>query len=100
MGDTLYGAPKQLKRTTALARGSVKHRSVEEDYLGAVESTANSTAQAAVSPTASAPSVLALSRNFLHAAAIEFTQPRTGKAMNFEAALPTELVIFLEQLRA
>jgi 23S rRNA pseudouridine1911/1915/1917 synthase len=101
VGDTLYGAPKQLKRTTAPARGSMRHRSVEEDSSPALESTASSTTQLAASQSASpAPSVLALNRNFLHAASIEFTQPRTGKAISFEAALPAELVLFLEQLRA
>jgi 23S rRNA pseudouridine1911/1915/1917 synthase len=35
--------------------------------------------------------VLTLSRNFLHAAAIEFTHPRTGKALAFRQELPREL---------
>lgn len=67
VGDTLYGAPKELKR---------------------------------VSPTISgAPSVIMLDRNFLHAAAIEFKQPRTGEALAFEAPLPKELLGFLEKAR-
>jgi 23S rRNA pseudouridine1911/1915/1917 synthase len=45
------------------------------------------------------PAVLALDRNFLHAAAIEFQQPRTGEAMKFEAPLPKELLEFLEKVR-
>jgi len=45
------------------------------------------------------PAVLALDRNFLHAAAIEFQQPRTGEAMKFEAPLPMELLEFLEKVR-
>ncbi len=101
VGDTLYGAPKQFKRTTAAVRGSVRHRSVEEDSSPALESTASSTTRRSASENASpAPSVLALNRNFLHAASIEFTQPRTGKAIRFEAALPADLLCFLEQLRA
>jgi hypothetical protein len=43
--------------------------------------------------------VLALERNFLHAAAIEFRQPQTGELLKFEAALPGELVKFLERVR-
>lgn len=39
-----------------------------------------------------------LERNFLHAAAIEFRHPRTGKAMRFEAPLPSELASFLARL--
>ena len=72
VGDALYGAPKELKRVSAKAP--------------------------AISPRAS-PSVLTLERNFLHAAAIEFKQPRTGEPMEFEAPLPKELVELLEKLR-
>jgi 23S rRNA-/tRNA-specific pseudouridylate synthase len=46
-----------------------------------------------------APTVLTLDRNFLHAAAIEFQQPRTGAPLKFEAPLPKELVEFLEEVR-
>ena len=41
---------------------------------------------------------LELERNFLHAARLGFTHPRTGKAMAFEAPLPAELVAFGAQL--
>ena len=43
---------------------------------------------------------LALERNFLHAAELELTHPRTGKALRVEAPLAPELVEFLERLRA
>ena len=69
VGDTLYGAPKELKRVSPTI--SVK----------------------------TSPSVLTLERNFLHAAAIEFKQPGTGEQMEFEAPLPKELVELLEKLR-
>lgn len=39
-----------------------------------------------------------LDRTFLHAAAIEFTHPRTGQAMKFEAPLPDELRLFLTRI--
>ncbi|MGD0931036.1 MAG: RluA family pseudouridine synthase [Candidatus Korobacteraceae bacterium] len=68
-GDVLYGAPKELKRVGTTP--SIK---------------------------ASSP-VLMLERNFLHAAAIEFRQPRAGELLKFEAPLPKELVEFLEKLR-
>ncbi len=35
--------------------------------------------------------VQGLNRNFLHAARLEFTHPRTGERITFEAALPAEL---------
>ena len=43
---------------------------------------------------------LELPRNFLHAARLGFTHPRTGKALVFEAPLPEELTAFLATLRA
>jgi 23S rRNA pseudouridine1911/1915/1917 synthase len=56
-----------------------------------------------LSPSARAqgrPSGLALNRNFLHAASIEFAQPTTGEALAFHAPLPSELNDFLEKLAA
>lgn len=43
---------------------------------------------------------LELGRNFLHAARLSFTHPRTAEKMEFEAPLAEELDAFLEQLRA
>lgn len=40
-----------------------------------------------------------LPRHFLHAAAIEFAQPRTGETLRFQAALPPDLSQFLASLR-
>ncbi len=68
VGDTLYGAAKDIKRGPVRA-------------------------------ATTAPGIVSLNRNFLHAAAIEFTHPRTGEPLSFEAALPDELLQFLEQLR-
>jgi 23S rRNA pseudouridine1911/1915/1917 synthase len=42
---------------------------------------------------------LSLERNFLHAAELEFTHPRSGKKLDLRAELPSELMAFLEQLR-
>jgi 23S rRNA pseudouridine1911/1915/1917 synthase len=42
----------------------------------------------------------ALSRNFLHAAKLGFTQPRTGAWIELRAPLPQELREFLQQLTA
>ena len=71
VGDALYGAPTVLKR-------------------------------AARPPAVSnvSASVLRLARNFLHAATIQFKQPRTGGSLAFEALMPKELIEFLEKLRA
>ncbi len=64
-GDTLYGAPARLAEPAA--RGK----------------------------SAPPPETLALQRNFLHAAELEFDHPTTGKPLHFEAPLPPELVDFL-----
>jgi 23S rRNA pseudouridine1911/1915/1917 synthase len=42
---------------------------------------------------------LELERNFLHAAYLEFTHPRTGEEVSVEAELPEELVEFVQRLR-
>jgi 23S rRNA pseudouridine1911/1915/1917 synthase len=42
---------------------------------------------------------LALPRNFLHAAAIEFTHPRGGEVLTFSRPMPPELQDFLVRLR-
>jgi 23S rRNA pseudouridine1911/1915/1917 synthase len=80
VGDTLYGAPKELKRVSTKAP-IVSAKAGER--MGRPAS----------------PPVLALDRNFLHAAAIEFRQPRTEEALKFGAALPKELVEFLGKVR-
>jgi 23S rRNA pseudouridine1911/1915/1917 synthase len=42
--------------------------------------------------------VMSLSRNFLHAAAVQFHHPRTGAIRSFSSSLPKELDQFLAQL--
>jgi len=41
---------------------------------------------------------LSLSRNFLHAAALQFQHPRRGEALSFSAQLPAELETFLQTI--
>jgi 23S rRNA pseudouridine1911/1915/1917 synthase len=43
---------------------------------------------------------LELERNFLHAAQLEFTHPRTSKRVEAEAPIPPELADFLQSLRS
>jgi 23S rRNA pseudouridine1911/1915/1917 synthase len=68
-GDSLYGAPRRLP-----PRGVTG---------------------AAVRPSAG----LILERNFLHAAALEFTHPGTGLPLQFSSPLPPELQDFLAQVK-
>ncbi len=44
------------------------------------------------------PAPMSLSRNFLHASAIEFTHPATGKPIQLERQLPPDLDAFLRAL--
>lgn len=60
VGDTVYGAPRELKAKAAPA--------------------------------------LALKRNFLHAAELEFEHPTTASQLKFSSPLPPELEQFLHQL--
>ena len=66
VGDNLYGAPKLI---------------APERRKG--------------SPVASGENPIQLERNFLHAAALEFTHPRAGAPLSFERPLPPELETFL-----
>ena len=78
VGDTLYGALRDLKRIAPRAGKPQPGADVA---------------------TGSAPVTLRLDRNFLHAAALEFRQPCTGKPLKSEAPLADELTRFLRQLR-
>jgi 23S rRNA pseudouridine1911/1915/1917 synthase len=43
---------------------------------------------------------LALKRNFLHAAELEFAHPRTGDTVDLKSALPEELQTLLRVIEA
>ncbi len=83
VGDTLYGAPREL-RATAAGRAAARRART-------------STPDVAPQPIAA---VLTLDRNFLHAASIEFAHPGTGEPLSFTAPLPSELEHFLAELGA
>jgi len=85
VGDTLYGAAGVLRSSTAPRKGSRKRNAAEREAGASVPETQ--------------PGALRLNRNFLHAAAVELTHPRTGKALSFTAPLPVVLTSFLEKLR-
>jgi 23S rRNA pseudouridine1911/1915/1917 synthase len=70
---------------------SLGHPVVGDHLYGAPHNIVNS-----VDPEAP----LSLERNFLHAAQLSFAHPQTGKPMNIEAPLPSELTAVLATLRA
>ena len=67
-GDTLYGAPRELKPRSGTSPPWDKQRS------------------------------LSLPRNFLHAAALELEHPRSKQTLSFSRPLPSELEDFLARL--
>ena len=75
VGDTLYGGAGQL--TDQVASQAVRSKAARRK---------------------AGPERLRLGRNFLHAAKLEFTHPRTGKLIDLEAPLPRELQAFLDIL--
>lgn len=75
VGDTIYGASSRL--TDQAAAQAAPSRSARRN---------------------AEPERLRLSRNFLHAARLEFTHPMTGKLTVVEAPLPVELVSFLARV--
>jgi 23S rRNA pseudouridine1911/1915/1917 synthase len=75
VGDTLYGASAQLT-----ARHSKAGQAASKHKVGRLPA-------------------LTLGRNFLHAAELSFTHPRTGKKVRFVAPLPKELALFLRRLQ-
>jgi len=77
VGDTLYGGAGQL-----------------------TDQVASRAAQSKAARRRAEPERLKLGRNFLHAARLEFTHPRTGKLLELEAPLPEELENFLSRLDA
>ena len=77
VGDTLYGASSRL--TDQMAANVVTSRAARRK---------------------NAPDRLQLTRNFLHAAELEFAHPSTGKQVHLKAPLPKELNDFLASLEA
>jgi 23S rRNA pseudouridine1911/1915/1917 synthase len=80
VGDFLYGAPHRIRRVESVGVGLKSRPTTVREEEDSVSS-------------------LSLERNFLHAAALEFAHPRTGKTLSLEAGLPEELGVLLEQLR-
>ena len=85
VGDTLVRSGRRAAIVGRAAQGVAQTQRAERE--------ADS-----VAPDAQ-PGALRLNRNFLHAAAVELTHPRTGQPLSFTAPLPAELTGFLEKLR-
>ncbi len=73
VGDTLYGAPARIQPIST--KISPRKRTVEDGK-----------------------NALALDRNFLHAAELEFTHPRTRQDLSLHSPLPADLTGFMSLL--
>lgn len=75
VGDTLYGASRELSARGANASGRASKY------------------------TSGKPPAITLSRNFLHAGELQFLHPRTEKKLTFGAPLPKELALLLRRIQ-
>ncbi|MCU1285841.1 MAG: ribosomal large subunit pseudouridine synthase [Acidobacteriales bacterium] len=120
VGDTLYGSPREIAplssaynrakpadtKATRDRASSELARTLTEQATGdgvakkkAVKKKASKDSAPVETQAVKAITPLTLSRNFLHAAAVEFVHPKSGKPLSFERKLPAELDGFLAQLR-
>jgi 23S rRNA pseudouridine1911/1915/1917 synthase len=101
VGDTLYGAPRTIPLLGTSQSGSspAKRSRSKPRPIEMAETHPTATGDVSESGQAAPPN-LHLSRNFLHAAHLEFAHPRTGKPLLTNATLPRELQGFLDQLQA
>jgi 23S rRNA pseudouridine1911/1915/1917 synthase len=74
VGDTMYGAPGEMRESNPPLSGKKR----EPDRVP----------------------VIALGRNFLHAAELEFRHPRTGEIIALKSEMPEELREFLRKVEA
>ena len=85
VGDTLYGAPQILLPNT-----------LSRERQGTAISSRTEAKKARAHGESAA--TLSLPRNFLHAAHLNFTHPKSGKPVEFDAPLPADLQKFLDKL--
>lgn len=79
VGDTLYGAPAEIKLISKVSRKGVSGGAKKEPS----------------SVAGVAAEVISLPRNFLHSSTIEFVHPITGVRLSFSRGLPNELEEFM-----
>jgi 23S rRNA pseudouridine1911/1915/1917 synthase len=115
VGDTLYGSPHEIaplssaynraqpadtKATRDRATSELTRMLTEQATGdGAKKTSKKKSKLEQAQPARKSIQPISLSRNFLHAAALEFVHPKSGKAIRFERPLPSELDGFLAELR-
>ena len=97
VGDTLYGAPRTIP--LAPTSSAPAKRSSRKQRLTSMSPEHAAPAGGTTPLGQEVPLNLELARNFLHAARLEFTHPRTGKPLLINALLPPELQAFLARIK-
>jgi 23S rRNA pseudouridine1911/1915/1917 synthase len=109
VGDHLYGAPRDIEplasarlRARPANTKATRDRAASEIARRLTEEREQPVRVRRKQPSRPEPvtltSSIRLDRNFLHAAALEFTHPRTGKSVSLRTELPPDLSGFLERL--
>ena len=112
VGDTLYGSPAELAPLSSAMRRaqpantkatrdretSELARRLTEEATGSARRPAAKKKSASTTVPSTPPVPINLPRNFLHAAAIEFQHPQSGKPVSLTSDLPAELTAFLHRL--
>ena len=103
VGVTLYGAAEQLEPASAAPRRALKtktKKALDRETTQRAMALSGEPEKKVKRAGPSASSPVALGRYFLHAAALEFAHPRTGKTVAVKSELPVKLRQFLDHLRS
>jgi len=93
VGDTLYGAPRELRHVSGVAKGAESRAPGRTSPRLAAATRPFGKLRAGYGAPPSG--AISLPRNFLHAAELELAHPRTGKPIALTSPLPEELQRFL-----
>jgi 23S rRNA pseudouridine1911/1915/1917 synthase len=102
VGDTLYGAAETIEPTAAGPRRALKtktKKALDREATERARALSGEKEKKTKSSATGPVEAVALGRNFLHAAALEFEHPRTGKAVALKSEIPVGLRQFLDRLR-
>jgi 23S rRNA pseudouridine1911/1915/1917 synthase len=104
VGDVLYGAAAELtpaaKKPVRAFKAKTK-KTLDREMADVARAMADEQASSSLKTTRKIPvRNLSLGRNFLHAAELEFTHPKSGKNVALKSDLPAPLRRFLNDLRS
>ena len=103
VGDTVYGAPREVRPCTSLPKAPHLPKARPSDRLRASafdrgDSLDRAQDRHGTPGGEEGGESISLTRNFLHAAKLKLQHPRTGEEIAFKSELPEELRTFLTKL--